>query len=284
MLKLSAVGKAEDSSKWVGPAWVPILVYHSISSKASRAFRRFALDRALLREHAAFLVGSGYHSVTITELATQPWGKLPERCVALTFDDAFGDFADSALPVLHEYGLTATLYVPTAYVGWTSAWLEREGEANRRIVGWRELQDIADAGIECGAHSHRHRELDCLSPGRLEEEVRLPKQILEDHLGREVHTFAYPYGYHRRAVRSAVAASGYLGACAVGNFTATAQSDRFALPRLSVEHGADADRLARLLTDHAGLRHRALPELKRVVWHAKRRVLPHAAPELETGE
>jgi len=40
---------------------------------------------------------------------------LPRRAVLVTFDDAYRDFAEIAWPILRAHGLTATLFVPTAY-------------------------------------------------------------------------------------------------------------------------------------------------------------------------
>jgi peptidoglycan/xylan/chitin deacetylase (PgdA/CDA1 family) len=40
---------------------------------------------------------------------------LPPRSVLITFDDAYHDFADYAWPILKQYRLPATLFVPTAF-------------------------------------------------------------------------------------------------------------------------------------------------------------------------
>jgi peptidoglycan/xylan/chitin deacetylase (PgdA/CDA1 family) len=40
---------------------------------------------------------------------------LPDRAVLITFDDAYCDFAEYAWPILRQYRLPATLFVPTAY-------------------------------------------------------------------------------------------------------------------------------------------------------------------------
>jgi peptidoglycan/xylan/chitin deacetylase (PgdA/CDA1 family) len=47
--------------------------------------------------------------------AIQQGRRLPRRAVLLTFDDAYGDFAQVAWPILKQYRLPVTLFVPTAY-------------------------------------------------------------------------------------------------------------------------------------------------------------------------
>lgn len=260
--------------------WFPILSYHSVSERSSAAFRRYTISPTLLREHAAFLAASGYRTLTISDLVAHLREGVPERCVALTFDDAFADFAEEALPILRDFGMTATLYVPTRFVAGAGSWLVREGEAQRRIMGWSQILEAAEEGIECGAHSDTHRELDLLPARSLEDEVRLPKRILEERLGREVRTFAYPFGYHSRRARQTVSAAGYSSACAVGNVSATSRSNPFALPRLTVACDTDAHDLGRLLADHSGLLNRSSSELKRGVWRARRRWAPRGSGDV----
>lgn len=256
---------------------VPVLAYHSVSSEATHAFRRYCVSPEAFAAHMAFLAEHGYVSLTVTELAATLAHGAPERAVVLTFDDAYRDFSERALPVLRDLGLTATLFVPTAFVGRTSSWLRREGEATRPLMTWEGLGDAVAAGIEVGAHSHSHAELDRLSDAALADEVALPGQLLEEQLGVGVVSFAYPFGFHSRRVRRAVAGAGYAQACATGELYATAGDDRFALPRLTVPQGTDVAGLRRLLAGRGRPGDRPLSELKRGAWQARRRWLPRAA-------
>src|SRR5713101_1852063 len=144
---------------------VPILMYHSISEHAAPRFKPFAVSPTLFVEHMAYLHQHAYTPITVTQLInTRSKGSsaLPEQPVVLTFDDGFADFYTEALPVLQRYGFVATLYVTTAFVNATSRWLQQEGEAERLMLTWEQLAEVNAHGIECGAHSHSHAQLDML--------------------------------------------------------------------------------------------------------------------------
>lgn len=64
-------------------------------------------------------------------------------------------------------------------------------------------------GVEFGSHSLTHPWLPSVPDAQLRREVSDSKRRLEDLLGVEVKSFAYPYGGVDRRVRSAVAEAGY---------------------------------------------------------------------------
>ena len=188
---------------------VPVLMYHSIATGATRKFRRFAVDPAEFAAQMEYLAAAGYRTVTAAELAGRgPGGPVPARLVVLTFDDAYTDFYSAALPVLREHGFRATLYVPTAYVGATTRFNVSVGEENRAVLSWQALADVAAEGIEVAAHSHSHPQLDRVPAGIVSDEVRRCRSLLEDKLGIAVDGFAYPFGFWNGAARRAVAAAG----------------------------------------------------------------------------
>ena len=234
------------------------------------------MSPALFRAHLELFATSGYDVVTVSTALERLASDSFEPTVALTFDDAYADFAENALPALREYGLPATLFVPTAYVCRTAAWLRREGETQRPIMSWDDLREAVRAGIECGAHSHSHPELDRLDNRALALKVCRPKELLKTQLDCKIRTFAYPFGFHSRRVRDAARKS-YAAACEVGNRVCDSDSDRYALPRCSVTDTTSTSELALLLQRRSGRRHVAVSTSKRIVWQARRRWLPSRA-------
>jgi peptidoglycan/xylan/chitin deacetylase (PgdA/CDA1 family) len=189
----------------------------------------------------------------------------------LTFDDGFADFYESALPILDRYGVTATLYVVSGLLGGSSRWLEREGAASLPLLSWPQLTQIAQSGIEIGSHTRSHAALDMLPITTAKDEILSSKRALEDGLGMQIRSFAYPYGYYSRAVQSLVASAGYTSACAVRYAMSSPIDDRFALCRQIVRGGTSIKDFDAILSGRAPRLH--YDRLRSKTWRYLRRAL-----------
>ena len=136
------------------------------------------------------------------------------------------------MPVLDQYGYTATVFVTTGWV--QDAGPHAAGHRPGRMLSWGQIAEIAQAGMEVGAHSWQHPQLDQLRGSVLREELYASKAHLEDRLGGPVPGLAYPFGYSSARVRRVAREADYGYACAVSNTMVTGRADLLALPRLTV--------------------------------------------------
>jgi peptidoglycan/xylan/chitin deacetylase (PgdA/CDA1 family) len=213
---------------------VPILMYHEIAARPETA-SRLAVPPAAFAAQLAYLHDAGFSTVTFADAAAAlagETGRLPARPVVLTFDDGFADFHREALPLLRRYGFTATVFVTTGWIADAGAY--KAGRRPGQMLCWNQIREAAGAGVEIGAHSHGHPQLDQIAPGQLRNELAVSKALLEDGIGLPVLSLAYPFGYSSAGVRRTARASGYRHACAVANATARPGGDGYTLPRLTV--------------------------------------------------
>lgn len=229
---------------------VPILMYHSISSTDNVKFKPFTVSPTSFAQQMEYLYQQGYTPITVTQLVqsrTAQRPALPAHPVVLTFDDGFTDFLTNAIPILQHYRFTATLYVPTAFVGQTSRWLRKEKETTRPVLTWEQLRQVQQLGIECGGHTHSHPRLDTLSPAQAQAEIVRCKEILEQHLEQPVTSFAYPFGSYTARVRQFVQEAGYISACTVKHAMSDEHTDPLALTRFQVKPETSLETFGRLL-------------------------------------
>ena len=228
----------------VTPLRVPVLMYHEIADIAATP-SRLAVSPDVFADQLAYLRDSGFNAITagaLSAILADGVGDLPERPVVLTFDDGYGDFYSKAMPLLKQHGFTGTLFM-------TTGWIGKEGE-KKRMLNWRELADADQSGIEIGAHTCKHPQLDQLPENLIREELYVSKSLLEDNLGLKVPGLAYPFGYSSAKVRQVARDIGYDYGYAVGNAMTTSAADTFALPRLTVRRATTTDDFRKMVNGH----------------------------------
>jgi len=158
------------------------------------------------------------------------------QLAALTFDDGYVDFAESAVPILARRNLHATLFVPAGLLGQLNAW-DRGYAAERRILDAAALRSLDPARVELGAHGLTHCRLAALAPDALRAETFEARARLEQATGRRVRLFAYPYGQlddFDAAAQTAVEDAGYLAACSTHFGRGSRPDERFRLRRVGI--------------------------------------------------
>lgn len=72
-------------------------------------------------------------------------GTLPPRAVCITFDDGYRSVHDLALPLLRQFGLPATVFVTSGYVGEANMWNDRIIEAVQSLPAGQ--LDLSELGL-----------------------------------------------------------------------------------------------------------------------------------------
>jgi peptidoglycan/xylan/chitin deacetylase (PgdA/CDA1 family) len=151
--------------------------------------------------------------------------------------------------LLRDYGLTAIFFVLPSHLeeGGALDWPEvAEDQEDRpevmRSMTWRQVEEMAAAGMEFGSHTVSHRHLPQLSDEELAQELLDSRRRLEQRLG-SCSMLAYPFGEWDGRVAEAARDAGYSFAFALPR---SYQRDvgPHSIPRISVDHRDDARRFA----------------------------------------
>jgi peptidoglycan/xylan/chitin deacetylase (PgdA/CDA1 family) len=208
---------------------LPVLTFHAIDSAAAP----FALTPGMFQYGIRQLHEHGYTTIDVLDVAArlrtgQPFGATT---VAITFDDGYESVYTEAFPVLRAHGMTATVFVTTG----DRASAARNGRLprleGREMLDWSQIREMARAGMTIGAHSMSHPDLRRLSDRDVSVEILGSKKVLEDRLGCEVSSFAYPFGLVDRRSH-AVVQEHFAAGCSDRLGYVDRSSDPWALERL----------------------------------------------------
>ncbi|MBI3157662.1 MAG: polysaccharide deacetylase family protein [Burkholderiales bacterium] len=190
-----------------GAQLVPVLCYHRFGRSPSK----MTVTPAQFEAQLQWLARERYTVVRLSDLAEFLDGRraLPRRSVVITVDDGYESFHRYAFPLLLRYGMPATLFLYTDFVG------------ARDALSWAQLRELAASGlVDVQAHSKSHRNLVQRESGETDEaylraidaELSAPRAEIERRLARQgvqVRHLAYPFGDANQAVLDAMRRQGY---------------------------------------------------------------------------
>jgi peptidoglycan/xylan/chitin deacetylase (PgdA/CDA1 family) len=181
---------------------VPILMYHSVVEAFKRdenirsTNRAYCLPVKQFRKQMEYVRGNGYKTLHLDQVLDTNT-QIPEKSVVITFDDGWADNYVNAFPVLKDYGLTATIFVVTGFIGQTN------------YMDWNQLREMSDAGISIQSHTTSHKPLTQLSVAEIEYELQTSKKTIEDALGKQANFLSVPHGVFDNKVLKMAEDAGY---------------------------------------------------------------------------
>ncbi|MCK7513604.1 MAG: hypothetical protein MZV70_62665 [Desulfobacterales bacterium] len=165
-----------------------VLCYHRFSSNANK----MSVSPSVFAAQLDYLARNGYRVLRLDELADFLEGRqaLPQKAVAITIDDGYASTYQHAFPLPRS---TASRR-PSSLHGFPRRQGRRDlapAPGDGRLRPDRcpaPLQDPCQPQpAASGESDERYRE-------RLDTEIRLPRDMLEDRLPIQVSSYAYPYG------------------------------------------------------------------------------------------
>lgn len=185
-----------------------VLQYHHVDTETpastSTSPERFAM-------HLDYLADNGFDVVPLAELvdALRAGAPLPDRTVAITFDDGYVSIYDTAWPLLQAKGWPFTVFVNS----------EPHDQGKPLFMSWDQLRELDAGGATIANHTVSHPYLLRPPAGLSEEqasewaagEISRAQRRIEEEIGSAPLLFAYPFGEYDNAVLEVVGALGYAG-------------------------------------------------------------------------
>lgn len=235
-----------------GPA-LPILMYHNVATPPSglRVYRSLYVSPQGFRRQLWLLRRVGYVGMSVSDAQPYLRGEKTGRVAVITLDDGYLDNLESALPVLQQFGFTATCYVVSSQLGRYNAWDAERLGVRKPLMSAQQLRVWQAGGMEVGAHTRTHPRLTQCDDRTLRDEIDGSKAELEDATGRAVTQFCYPYGDTDARIADVVREAGYATATTTRRGRARPGDDLWRLPRIQVaRHHWLAQFAMRALTDY----------------------------------
>jgi len=169
---------------------LPIPMYHRISDHHADGL---TVTSEQFERQLGYLRKQGYRSLDFATLAKMRDSDQPltGRHVIITFDDAYLNFRDLALPLLKKRGFRASVFVPVAYIGKINAW----DRGNDPLMDAADLKRLVLNGeIEAGLHSFLHRNYTDMTSAEIHDDLEQCRSTLQGLGIPFVRVLAYPYG------------------------------------------------------------------------------------------
>jgi biofilm PGA synthesis lipoprotein PgaB len=182
------------------------------------------------RAHLEYLRDNDFHVIDLSEMvnALQSRQDIPEKSIAITFDDGYSSIYDTAFPMLEEFGFPFTLFVSTGPID----------RAQSNYMSWENIKEMANAGVTIANHLVEHpymldklqgeAEVDWLY--RMRQEILESQSTITRHTGQDNKFLAYPYGEYNNNIRKLSEDLGFVS-FAQNSGAIGFDSDFLALPR-----------------------------------------------------
>jgi peptidoglycan/xylan/chitin deacetylase (PgdA/CDA1 family) len=218
---------------------IPILIYHAIGKDGDAAgMRNVSVTQSSFRAQMAWLHNEGYKTINDNDLNRLLLEKkqIPGKNVIITFDDGYYSLYEYALPIMSEYGFTATLFLSTGYIGNEYDLHDFEFVRGDRQLTWEEIRTLSANGWSIQSHGVTHVKMNVMDEETLAREFTISKNVIEQNLGKPVDAFAFTYGLYNKRMIDQLKLAGYIFAYTVHSGKLSPGVTRYRIPRIEVNN------------------------------------------------
>lgn len=169
-----------------------ILLYHHVSDDTPAST---SVSPAQFEQHLDYLADKDYRVwplKRVLDAVLQDTENVPDRVVAITFDDAYDSVLTEAQPRLAERGWPYTVFANTDAID----------AGHSPYMSWEQLRSLADKGVaienHSAAHGHMSRpradESESEWRRRVSDDIMTAHSRISEEIGQVPELFAYPYG------------------------------------------------------------------------------------------
>ena len=183
-----------------------VLVYHHVSNTMPPST---SISPERFIAHMDYLEKNNYHIVPLIELTEKlrSGKELPDKTIAITFDDSYADVYTAAYPILKKRGWPFTFFVNTDAVG-----------SGKLFVTWDQLREMSKNNVTIANHTTSHNHIVRLNEGESPKQwlIRITKEItnsqlkIEQEIGSAPKIFAYPFGEYNSDIKQLLKKLGYV--------------------------------------------------------------------------
>ena len=216
---------------------IPVIMYHRvINNPENEGVYGTYIYEDMFKKHLQYLKDKNYTVITFKDLDKIGWRNRFEKdkkYIFITFDDGYKDNYELAFPILKEFGFKATIFLmgSSTYNEWD---VKAGGEKEFPLMSVEMIKEMQDYGIEFGAHTFNHPKLNTLSNEEIEHQIVDVKKPLEEKIGKEIITFAYPYGILNDYAKEMAKKAGYTFALATDSGSVCLSDDLYQIRRIAI--------------------------------------------------
>ena len=254
--------KAAENAEELYGEYIPVLMYHHFANRNMESGNGMVTTVEELEEHLRYFRAEGWRVISLEEL-DQVLAKavlkkeesgdessglhLNMKYLCITMDDGYYSNYELAYPLFREYRVPASVFVITDFI------TEQEG---LKKFTWKQAQEMDETGwLKVYSHSADHIPveegqeeafLSCMQ----KSELTLEENLKEEH----VKAMAYPNGRYTEEAQRLLDEDGYVLQFTIEKGIITHETERHAIPRITVESGmtgADVIRKIELAAEKA---------------------------------